>query len=211
MVAYHFGFTLIIFGYLPMEAVKNPLLNLLEPIFAGVFILLCGVSSNFSRSNIRRGLITLVCAAAVSFAMWFIKMPVWFGILHLLGVCMLLYGLIGKYVAKVSGFIWLGLFVVCYIVFPTAASDIQWFAWLGIGGDFSYSTSDYFPLLKWVFLFLAGSRLGPIIKARRLPNWFYSFNMPVLPEVGRHTLIIYMVHQPALYGALKLVEVIRNG
>ncbi len=74
-------------------------------------------------------------------------------------------------------------------------------AYLGFPPADFYST-DYFPLLPWFFLFTTGylfhklcARLGwletELMKKRRLP----------LPAAaGRHSLLIYMLHQPILYG-----------
>jgi uncharacterized membrane protein len=66
VVAYHCGYNLVAADLIPEGALRNPLLDVLQPFFAGVFILLAGVSSRFSRSNFKRGLQLLGCALLVT-------------------------------------------------------------------------------------------------------------------------------------------------
>lgn len=70
------------------------------------------------------------------------------------------------------------------------------FGWIYEG----FVSTDYFPLLPWIFVFLLGTWAGKYIKEGRLPRWFYEAKCPPLAGVGRHSLLIYMLHQPVLYG-----------
>ena len=60
---------------------------------------------------------------------------------------------------------------------------------------------DYFPIFPWIFLFVAGYFLYRIFHSR---GWdeklFARGNLPVINWLGRHTLPIYLIHQPVLYG-----------
>lgn len=66
-----------------------------------------------------------------------------------------------------------------------------------------FSSSDYFPLLPWVFLYWVGYFFARWFRARCTAQ-------PSLPPkalrplcaVGSRTLLIYMLHQPVIYGAL---------
>ena len=95
VVAYHCGFNLVAMGYIPRGALYNPLLDVLQPLFAGLFIVLAGISSRFSQNNLKRGLFVVGAAALVTVVSLVIGMPIWFGILHLLAACILLYLLVG--------------------------------------------------------------------------------------------------------------------
>ena len=70
---------------------------------------------------------------------------------------------------------------------------------LGLGPSGIFS-ADYFPLLPWIFVFLFGTWLGRYIKDGKFPAWFYEASMPGFSTVGRHSLVIYVLHQPVLYG-----------
>ena len=65
-----------------------------QHFFAGLFIVLSGTSSTLTRSNVRRGLKLMAVALAVT-AVTYIFDPseaVWFGILQLLAVSILIFG-----------------------------------------------------------------------------------------------------------------------
>ena len=67
------------------------------------------------------------------------------------------------------------------------------------------SSADYYPLMPWGFLFLAGAFLGRYVKAGVLPELCYRRHLPVLGWLGRHTMAIYLVHQPVIFGVLTLL------
>ena len=63
-----------------------------------------------------------------------------------------------------------------------------------------FFSTDYFSLLPWIFLFRAGFYLHGIMKER---GWFvhpaFRLRLPVLNWMGKHSLLIYLLHQPVLY------------
>lgn len=213
MLAHHFGFTLLYFGFNTSDILASPVIGFLSPFFAGVFILLSGMSSRFSRSNVKRGIITLAFAFLLTIVSGFFGISIWFGILHFLGLSMLLYGFLKKWLVKIpfkfSVLLWIFLFILGFIYFPRRAEN-NWFYWLGFIGSDGYGTADYFPFGRWFFLFLAGTQLGLMVKEHKFPKWFYEFNMPFLPYVGKHTLIIYLAHQPVFYLLLTIYTAIRS-
>jgi uncharacterized membrane protein len=190
MVAYHFGVDLFAFGYLPERVLFNPLLNFLQFLFGSVFIVLAGVSSRFSRNNLRRGLTVLAAAAVVTAVSVPFGMAIWFGILHLLACCILLYALLEK-LRVTSYFLLLAAFFASYF---------------GLSSWPAIPSADYFMFFPWVFMFFLGAELGRPIKEGKFPPWFYSAKIPVLPAIGRRTLIIYLAHQPVLYGILWILS-----
>jgi len=210
MVGYHFFYDLVIFLDAPTWIFSNPVFNILQPFFAGVFIVLSGVSSRFSRSNTRRGIKVLAVALLITVVTWFMGNIVVFGILHLLSVCMIFYGLTGKLWEKIpekyAPFVYIGLAVIASavrsLVNPTQ-TDI--FFALGFCTRSFYS-SDYFPILPWLFVCLFGTWLGKLVSDRRLPQWVYTVNLPVFPAIGRKSLVIYVLHQPVLYGVTMLIK-----
>lgn len=206
MVYHHLVYDLVVFSGAPSRLVDNAVIDILQPLFASVFIVLCGVSSNFSKSNLRRGAITLGVAMCITLVTTIMDMPIVFGVLHLLSVCMLLYGFAHKLFEKINGILLLIICIALAVISSYCVNNIDiqsdnlWI--LGWQGDFvSY---DYFPLFPWVFVFLSGTAIGRYIAGGRFPVWFYNAKIPVLPAIGRHSLIIYIAHQPVLY-ALTLV------
>lgn len=212
MVAYHTGYDLMAAGLMSPDVLYSPLLNVLEPFFAGLFVVLSGVSARYARHNVKRGLQVLGCALIVSVVTGFFGTPISFGILHCLGMCMVLCGdpsvWVDKIPRKIQPFLFGGLFVLGFLLFPIVGESFGRVPYLNmfglIGPDFG--EPDYFSLVPWFFLYLFGTWVGRPIREGRFPRWFYSFRMPVLPVIGRYTLLIYMVHQPVVYGIVELIR-----
>jgi uncharacterized membrane protein len=68
-----------------------------------------------------------------------------------------------------------------------------------------FESADYFPLLPWIFVFLAGTVLGVPVKEHKLPEWFYTARVPFFAAAGRNTLLIYVLHQPVIYCVLLII------
>jgi uncharacterized membrane protein len=211
MVIHHFLYDLAAFLGAPWWIFTNPILDVAHYIFAGLFILLSGVSSRFSKSNVKRGLKVLAAAIAISIITYFMDMTIYFGILHFLGVCMVLYGLCEKAVSKIPDIFAPIIFIVLLVtsavvinLINESSIVITWLWPLGITYP-GFSSSDYFPLLPWVFVFLLGTWLGDKIKAGWLPEIFYTIKPKFFPVVGRKAFIVYLVHQPVLYGLTLLI------
>jgi uncharacterized membrane protein len=182
--------------------------------FAGLFVVLSGVSSTLTRSNRRRGLMLLGVALLITAVTYVYDpaAPVHFGILHCLAVSILLYGgLIES--AKPRTLAAAAVAVIAASVLrsrllPPGTVDFNWLLPLGVTNG-TYASVDYFPLLPWLGIFLAGTALGKTVYARRLS--LIRARMPVtfVNWAGRRSLLIYIVHQPVLLGALYLLGIIR--
>ena len=211
MVIHNFLYDLVYFIGIPHQWFDNPVFNFLHYIFAGLFILLSGISSRFSRSNVKRGLKVIAVAILFTVVTYIMDMPIIFGILHFLGVCMVLYGLTQKFWERCKG-IWFPILCVALIVLSAwAVNSIEinsrwlWmFGWTYPG----FVSFDYFPLFPWMFVFLLGTWLGGIIREGKMPGWFYDADMPLFPKIGRKSLIIYILHQPVLYGITMLIKLL---
>lgn len=223
MVIYHALYTV---GYLLNVAIARRLFVFfapVEPLFAGIFIFLCGLCCTLSHSNRRRGGILALVAAGVSvvMALFFPNEPIWFGVLHLLATCILLYAALARPLARVSTAVGLAvcaaLFVLCFGVpvaegcgafglpgvwqwaVPEAFVRCPWLYPLGLG-RLPGAQADYFPLLPWMFCFFAGSFAGRPVAAGRAPQWMTPLHLPPLAFLGRHALAIYLLHQPLIFG-----------
>ena len=194
MLAYHFAVDLVMFGFIPKHIVYNKLLDTLVVVFAGTFLVLAGVSCRLSRSNLKRGLVCAVCALGVTGISVAMGQPIYFGILHLMAACMLLFWLLDK----------LGLVVPLALLGAFLALYYGWSWWPQV------PSADYFPLLPWGYLFFLGTVLGKPIAEHRWPQGFYSARVPLLPAVGRKTLIIYLLHQPVFWGIMMAAEYIKG-
>lgn len=75
----------------------------------------------------------------------------------------------------------------------------------------SFFSTDYFPLLPWLFLFWAGYFLHHLLGRGRLAPLRRSV-CPPLGWMGRHSLVLYLLHQPVILGVLTVVfRLVRGG
>jgi uncharacterized membrane protein len=181
-----------------------------QAFFAGIFVVLSGVSSTLSRSNLRRGVKLLVVAAAVTAVTWFFEpsAAVLFGILHCLAVSILLYGALferkGPWVCAVWGAVVMGFAVFLPMLRTAMAVNFDWLVPFGIYSP-AFSSYDYFPLVPWFGVFLAGAALGKTVYAPGKSLFPRPPRETFINFAGRHSLLIYVVHQPVIMGILYLL------
>lgn len=183
------------------------------------FILISGMSFLFSRNPMRRGLITLGGACLLTATTYF-AMPselVVFGVLHFLGLATLLTALINPLLKKIKpsyGFIiFLALFLLSkqtpllpqsVTVLPRILSKLGFI--VGLPSP-DFVSSDYVPMIPWLFLYFTGYYLSPIIfQKKRLPDWIINTNVAIINQAGRYSFLIYLIHQPIIYGLLLLLN-----
>ena len=190
-----------------------------------VFILLSGFCAPFGRHMLRRG-VTVFAAGALVTAVTLVFMPggrVVFGVLTFLGTAMLLTGVLEPLLKKVMPAVGLAvsavLFALTYhaadhylgigalrLALPESLYANYFTAYLGFYPWWFYST-DYFPLVPWLFLFWAGYYLHKAVGRRRME----PLRRPVCPALGwmgRHSLLLYLLHQPVIYGVLSAAAVL---
>ena len=192
------------------------------------FILLAGFCVPLSSQPIRRGVIVFGAGALIT-AVTLILMPgqrIVFGVLTLLGSCMILVGIWDKilrqWMAKIPA--WTGmfgnflLFAFTYSVndrfvgffgarlmdMPDGIYRNYFTTYLGFPYRGFFST-DYFALIPWMFLFLTGYFAHFVVMNSGVKAFFEKGNNKVLSVIGKHSLVIYMLHQPVVYGVLWLV------
>ena len=182
--------------------------------FAGLFVVLSGTSSTLSRNNLRRGLRLLAVSLLVSAATYIFdaSSAVYFGILQCLAVSMLVYGAAFEKaraaVCAAAGAAVIGLAAILPALKEALAIRTNWLMPFGLHSQ-SFSAFDYFPLIPWFGIFLVGAALGKTLYASkrsllpwRLPTTFVNF-------AGRHSLLIYIVHQPVIMGVLYALGLVR--
>lgn len=185
----------------------------LQELFVGAFLLVSGICTAFSRSVLRRGLIVSAAAAAVTLATGILLpllglegLEIWFGILHLFGLSMLLYGLFTfpkRIVPALTAVVLFALYLSMMLTRGSGWSNALC-AVIGLPAK-GFFSADYYPLLPYFLLFLAGTFLGRPVKERRLPARFYTLRARPIEWVGRHSLWIYLIHQPVIFGVAALV------
>lgn len=184
------------------------------------FLLLSGFCWSFSRNHLRRGLLVFGGGLLVT-AVTCTVMPdsrIVFGVLTCIGSCMLLLIPLEKWLKKLPAAAGLALSFGLFVLLRNISSGSLGFerlaicplpealyrnlltAYLGFPHPSFFST-DYFPLFPWFFLFVTGYFLFRFLEERKLNETLFGRGrVPVLNWVGRHSLIVYLLHQPVLYG-----------
>lgn len=223
IVLYHLIYDLYLFGFDTYWLFSSSM-SLLRDCLVTVMVIISGISSLYSHSNFRRGFKVLGCGLAITL-ITYLFMPsqlIIFGILHFFGTAMIIYALVGKLFARVN---WILGFITCMVLFFLTFN--VYYGYLGIEAlgitiplpDVLYSSpllfplgfssgglysADYYPLMPWLFAFFAGTFIGVPLKNETAPAIFYNKHLPTLSKIGKHTLLIYLVHQPLIYGILTL-------
>ncbi|NLF34840.1 MAG: DUF1624 domain-containing protein [Clostridiales bacterium] len=202
MATFHFGYDLYFYCGFPAAFVASPFMVACQVISSWGFILLSGVSSRLSESNIKRGLVVLCGGAVVSVVTWFWGDFIRFGILQFLGCAMVLYGLTNRLWERLprplAPLLYLLLFFLTLRALPRVM-DLPYFYPFGfVTPDFR--SADYYPIFPWFFLFLFGTWLGLYIKAGRTPRPLGMVRVRPLAFLGRHAFAAYFIHQPLLLG-----------
>lgn len=191
-------------------------LELIADAGARVFLLLSGLCATLGSRPVRRGLTVFGCGmlcTAVTWAMYRLGLAgqsviIRFGMLHCLGLCMLLWPLVKRLPDRalaVLGFLILGTgwYVDAYSV--RVAS--RWLFPLGLR-YWGFFSADYYPLLPCLGWFLLGAVLGRSLYKKRqslLPSMHWDKQpLAFFQLCGRHSLVIYLLHQPIFCGILSL-------
>ena len=203
MIVYHFLYDLALFGVITWEQMFCTPLNIMQKFICCSFILLAGASARFSRSNLRHGIIVILAGIVVAIGAAVGGQTIRFGVLQLLGWSMVIYHFAGKYLQKLPGVVLVGLCAAAYVLTDFWTSflivESRWLYPFGLMYR-GFSSADYFPLLPWTFLFIIGTVLGGWCLEHR-ENHILTAPLPApLTFLGRHSLIIYMIHQPILFG-----------
>ncbi|MCF0121551.1 MAG: DUF1624 domain-containing protein, partial [Oscillospiraceae bacterium] len=93
MVAHHALYDAVVLLGAPGWLYRNPVFDVLHYIFSFVFISVAGIASQFSHSNLRRGLLLYLIALAVTVVTGLFGMQIRFGVLHLIAFCLVFYAL----------------------------------------------------------------------------------------------------------------------
>ena len=214
MGAYHFSWDLADFHLVSPMLPFTPPMRLLSHVVASAFLLAAGVSlalahrkgfnapAFWKRIAIVAGAAALVTAGSALFAP---GQAIFFGILH----CIVAASLIGALFLSAPAPVTLAagaLMILAPLFLHSTLFDPPWLMWLGLS-DALPNTLDWRPLMPWagVVLFgLGATRLRAMMARLTSPGRWRAASAPsrALCYAGRHSLPIYLIHQPILIGAL---------
>lgn len=222
MVVYHFSYDLSYFGLASFDFYEDRFWLNSRTFILSLFLLLVGVSLVLATRNGinwhaygRRLGVLILCAALISVASYymFTERMIFFGVLHFIVLASVL-GLLFIRLYWLNAV--LGVTVVMLDAFySNTYFDQPHLQWIGLM-TYKPPTEDYVPLLPWFGVVLFGVFLGRMLFTSRtlasmLGRQGRNPFARLLALTGRHSLLVYMVHQPLLIGALWLITRWPNG
>ena len=213
MVLFHTVFDLNFFMILPVN-ISTGFWRWFAMATASLFLLVVGISLVVSRARsaaklsgfaltkkfLFRGAGIFALGLFVTLATWLYLHEgfILFGILHLIGVSVILSVLFFRF-GKYN--ILLGLLFIAGGFFIGTLQGPVWLLPLGIYPS-SFTSVDYTPLIPWFGVVLAGLGVGEFLYS----GGVRQFTVPHLPDrivrplsfLGRYSLVIYLVHQPVI-------------
>lgn len=220
MIAYHILFCLYFFntGFVPdFDPQKYPgtPICFMFVFIAGISISLMTAhhtdSQTITKKLFVRSVQILLCAALVTFVTWIIYPSgfVIFGVLHLIGISTLLMIPLHK-IRPVAAFI-IGMLLIALSAITIHGPLFL----LPFGfGPGTISMIDYEPLIPWFGVILLGYAAG-LVLYRNGQRCFLLSKLKEMPKIlvplcylGRHTLIIYLIHVPLIILTLLLFGIV---
>lgn len=179
------------------------------------FLVISGLCVTIGSKPIKRGLQVIgggMVITAVTVGMYLLHFAdkgiiIYFGVLHCIGMCMLLWPLFKKFPSAVLLILGALMIAVGLYLKKHGWVDFPWLVPFGLVPR-GFVSSDYFPLLPNLGYFLIGAVLGRLL---------YRDRVTLLPKanpehilirpfcfIGKNSLILYLLHQPVLAGAVSL-------
>jgi len=217
MFVFHFNYDLSFFGYLEINFLEEPFWANFRRIIVSSFLLLVGISivlANRKPLNIkrfmRRLILLTIYALLVTLGSYFMfpESYIYFGILHFIVIASVL----GLLFRKLYWFnLTFGIVLVLLDIFySNAFFNDPAINWLGLMTHLPY-TEDYVPLIPWFGVVLIGMFIGKaLFTENNTPTWLvWKTTNPITKMLsfgGRHSLHIYILHQPVFIGLIALVS-----
>jgi uncharacterized membrane protein len=213
MAIYHFCFDLRYFGFLRADLEHDWRWITARTLILSTFLLVAGVSAVLADRQHPGGTswrwlarIGVIAAAALAVSagsyLMFPQTWIWFGVLHAIAVSLLIARplLRRPALAAAAGV----AIIVTGVALQNAAFDNRTLGWLGFMTA-KPPTEDYVPLFPWTGVLLLGIAAGhALVRMRFVVLAPLSRAPAVLGFLGRHSLAVYLLHQPILIGALWL-------
>jgi uncharacterized membrane protein len=227
MVIFHIIFDLAFFEVYDLDFKTGALFyfNISIPL---LFLMLVGISLTLKnnkfrlivketpgriiRSIVQRGFVILIGGILISFSTWFLLSDgiIHFGILHLIGISVIM-------AIPLLQFRWLNLVlgsscIILGIIIESIRIDGYYLIWLGFRPSIYYSL-DYFPILPWFGIVLFGIFLGNHFyddyqRSFALKDISQNFLIKKINFLGKHSLIIYFLHQPIIIVTMIIAGII---
>jgi brp/blh family beta-carotene 15,15'-monooxygenase len=212
MVIYHAYYDLRFIFLIDNSVFESKFWYILQQYVCISFIFLSGLSCNYSEKLLKKAQKLLIISILITVVTVLLskELAIYFGIIHFLTVLTLLLHFIKKINLSNKNnatlfFIFMGLFILFkskllftipfYGKFYIIMTKLPFSFVIGFPKNSFYS-SDYFPILPWIFLGLAGYYFFGTSMAKKMEEAFKNVKMPkIITLISQKSLLIYILHQ----------------
>lgn len=225
MIAYHAVWDLVYLYGMDWGWYRSDLAFVWQQSICWTFILLSGFCWSFSKNPLKQGLLVagaglIITVVTLSFSY---ESRVIFGVLNVIGASALLMIPLKKVFEKIpsvtGALVMFLLFAITYGIndrhlgfFGAELIELPEMLYRNLATTFlgftdaGFFSADYFSVLPWSFLYFTGYFLSRLWREGKIPGAAcMNKKMPLLTWIGKHSLIIYMLHQPVLLGVLGIL------
>ena len=213
MVAFHFSYDLNHFGYIDIDIRRGLDWRYFRYLILTLFISTVGISLVLAntvkidyRKVLERAFKLLIASSLITIASYFMNPSMWiyFGVIHFI----LVGSLVGLLFMK-KPYLSLGAGVAIILLYNLGLANMHWlYNLLQETLHLPRHTEDLVQFVPWFGVLLIGIFIGE-------KKW-YALGLKSNPLfegltfLGQHALIIYLVHQPILFGIFEILKIIRN-
>lgn len=222
MIVYHTMYDIMVLGEGDFS-IRNTGCYIFQQTIGWGFIFLSGICRAIGKKHLRRGLTVLGAAAVVSLVTYIFtpNQAINFGVLVLLGSATLIMIPLEKLIKDTYAPFGFLISLVLFMLFRNVPKgnlgfeglvfvDLPDFlycnfatAYLGFPPADFYS-GDYYPLIPWFFLYMCGYFFWKYFGGKVWLQKTLTVKIPVLAFLGRHSLFVYLIHQPVCYALVYL-------
>lgn len=214
VMTYHLLYDLIFFSGMKIPFFFSDAMDVIHNFFLVILFSVSGICAGFSKNVLKRGATLFLMGEALTIvtAAFSPDNLIVFGVLSCFGASMLIYGVISPVLKKLPRLAVFAVFAALSIIFfnfhreeslffifdsikLNLPHDSAYLYPIGIKSSGFYSM-DYFPLIPFGFIFLAGTGLSDMFAKKELPEIFYKAHLPVINFCGKYSLWLYIIHQP---------------
>lgn len=214
VMVYHLLYDLIFFCGKEIPFFFSDSMDIIHNLFLVILFSVSGICAGFSKNVLRRGATIFLMGEILTLATAAFSPDniIVFGVLSCFGSAMLIYGVISPFLKRLPQFAVFVVFGALSVIFFNFHQDgslyfivdsvkldlprnLPYLYPIGITTSNFYS-SDYFPLIPYGFIFLAGTALSPLFRDGEFPNFVYDMKLPLVNFCGRYSLWLYVIHQP---------------
>ncbi|MDO5017991.1 MAG: heparan-alpha-glucosaminide N-acetyltransferase domain-containing protein [Lagierella massiliensis] len=215
---YHFSYDLRYIFNQDISFYPSKWMEYLRIVSVFVFMTISGMTLHFSKRYVSKVIKLGIVAVIITVTTYLMnsKEYIVFGIIHFFAFATLIMVFLQLILQYINGYF--GFFISMfgfYVFWPITNGYLNWpmgnielprylynakyLFFLGFPSQ-SFKSTDYYPILPWIFLLIGGYFLGKIYLSHKPKKAKKSYNP--ITFIGRNRLVFYIIHQPIMYIAL---------